>query len=265
MTYPVKESSFSVQFQLEFSFARGCSGSGWLLLTPFLVIPNHTGWARGLHWKRVPPSSAPALTSSHPLCVSSPVSSCLPKARKAEQKLWGRATKGSAWALRVHPQHVEKVLVTAAEPLKPALHRCVEAGTCEGPMGKWKLDVKLLRSPPQFGTPMVSLLWEARFQQTVTLTPQPVRFSSHWGSNTTAIIGSVLIQGRKKVPVWDSFGSWIAQKLFTMTMQEQTLLTSCTSFCAPEHHHIPPCHFLVWLSLSYFITPMFLIYKYVSP
>ena len=41
------------------------------------------------------------------LCIPT-VSSYLPKARKAEQKLRGSATKGSARALRVHPRHVEK-------------------------------------------------------------------------------------------------------------------------------------------------------------
>lgn len=52
----------------------------------------------------------PVSAISHPSPSIPKVSSCLPKARKVELKLWCKATKRSAWALRIYPHHVEKGL-----------------------------------------------------------------------------------------------------------------------------------------------------------
>lgn len=134
--YAVKQTSISVQFQFEFIFAWSCSGSGWQLLTLFFGNPNPH---RLGSWSPLEKSSSilllcPALDPSHPPHVS-PVSSCLPKARKAKQKLQGRAAKGVVEALRVYPQHIGKCLGPsrrATQTCSASLCGCRRLWECHG-------------------------------------------------------------------------------------------------------------------------------------
>lgn len=108
--------------------------------------------------------------------------------------------------------------------------------------------------------PTAPLMWKSWFQRTVTLNQEPVWFHSHWSS-------SLMVSSASRQEGTCSLGFyWLLYSTKTLPQNNEGIDTSHLLHLilynrTPSH----PSTSLTTVTLSYLITPIFLIYKYVSP